>query len=41
MSNVSASENLILEHRKRLQDPLKIQKENYDKWNQEDFDNVK
>eukprot|EP00347_Sterkiella_histriomuscorum_P004759 403359216 len=34
----SASETLGLEHKRRLQDPLRLQRENYEEWNQIDFD---
>eukprot|EP00347_Sterkiella_histriomuscorum_P008891 403343351 len=34
----SASETLVLEHKRRLQDPLRLQRENYEEWNQVDFD---
>ena len=40
-SNVSASENLLVEHRKRLQDPLRLQRENFERWNQEEFEAAK
>jgi hypothetical protein len=31
----------MIEHRRKLEDPLREQKENFDKWNIEDFDQMK
>jgi hypothetical protein len=40
-NGLTGSENLIIEHRKRLQDPLRMQKENFEQWNIEDFELMK